>query len=68
MLALRSRFDGAAPTAPAGSKRVLASAQKDKAAVSPAAQKAAKPPRTDENRSASPGVIIIRSLEKTRAN
>lgn len=67
-IALRSRFDGAAAVAPAGSKRVPASAQKDKAAVTPAAQKAAKPTRTDENRTASPGVIIIRSLEKTRAN
>lgn len=67
-IALRSRFDGTAPTAPAGAKRALASAQKDKAALSPAAQKAAKPPRSDETRSAPPGVIIVRSLEKTRAN
>lgn len=67
-IAMRSRLDGAAPTAPAGSKRVVASAQQDKATVNPAAQRAAKPSRTNESRPASPGVIIIRSLEKTRAN
>lgn len=67
-VALRSRFDGAALPPPAGSKRVLPGAPKDKAAVSPTAPKAAKPTRNDETRAAPPGVIIIRSLEKTRAN
>lgn len=67
-IAMRSRFDSAAPTASAGSTRAVVTAPKDKPAVSTAAQKAAKPTRAEGDRSASPGVIIIRSLEKTRAN
>lgn len=66
-IALRSRFDGAAPAAPADSKRVPGPL-KGKAAVPAATRKAAKPTQSDGNRSVSPGVIIIRSLEKTRAN
>ena len=71
-LALRSRFDGITPSVPAGAATLVSTLRKDKqrdaTAVTVPQRKSAKPEQNAATRSESPGVIIIRGLEKTRAN